>query len=155
MSNSPCIPLLPDRVRSRQGPKPQMHRNNPQMIKLVLYQCGINRTVQIHHSCVIICHIQLHNCVFLQQSRAADVHWQYFSFVFGIPQSSRELTAAVQIRFMTSIEEWHRCLSAQPHCNVCVLDCLFGFGQTVNIPISFRVTLLATYNSNKIQSIWS
>ena len=58
--------------------------------KLVLSQCGINSTIQIHQSCVIIwfCHIQLNNCVFLQQSSAADVHWQYFSFVFGISQSS-------------------------------------------------------------------
>ena len=36
-----------------------MHKNNHQGEKLVLQQCGINRTMQIHHSCVIICHIQI------------------------------------------------------------------------------------------------
>ena len=72
---------------SRERPKSQMHRNNPQMRNLFCNNVE-NRTIQIHQSCVIICHIQLNNCVFLQQSSAADVHWQYFSFVFGISQSS-------------------------------------------------------------------
>ena len=78
---------------------------------------------------VIICHIQLNNCVFLQQSSAADVRWQYFSLVFGIPQSSHVswqwqfklnliLLGTMSCSQLTSIEQWHgslfpRCILLQ------------------------------------------
>ena len=95
--------------------------------KLVLSQCGINRTIQIHQSCVIIwfCHIQLNNCVFLQQSSAAGVHWQYFSFVFGISQSSHVSLVTTQTKVRSSRRSsvvtiiatlrWASCGPAQDH----------------------------------------
>ena len=89
LSNSPCIPLPPDYCLVARATKISNAQKQPPDEKLVLQQCGINRTIQIHQSRVIICHIQLNNRVFLQQSSAADVHWQYVGFVFGILQSSQ------------------------------------------------------------------
>ena len=60
--------------------------------------------------------------MFLQQSSAADVHWQNFNFVFGTPQSSRVscqrqfkldliLLGTMSCSQLTSIEQWHRSLT--------------------------------------------
>ena len=99
------------------------------------------RTIPSHHTCVIICHIQLNNCVFLQQSSAVVVHWQYFSFVFGIPQSSHVswqwqfklnliLLGRMSSSQLISIEQWHRslfprCIIATSHVSNHWLQAMF------------------------------
>ena len=123
-ANSWCIPLPPDYSLVARATKISNAQKQPPDEKLDLSQCGINRIIQIHQSCVIFCLIQLNNCVFLQQSSAADLHWQYFSFVFGIPQSSHVswqrqfkldliLLGTMSCSQLTSIEQWHRSLSPQ------------------------------------------
>ena len=64
LSNSPCIPLPPDYCLVARATKISNAQKQPPDEKLVLQQCGINRTIQIHQSRVILCHIQLNNCVF-------------------------------------------------------------------------------------------
>ena len=99
--------------------------------------------------------------MFLQQSSAADVHWQYFSFVFGIPQSSHVswqwrfkwnliLLGRMSCSQLTSIEQWHRSLF--PGVYYCNISC-FQSLVTSHVYMTLGIRQLAMFASKNRQVV--
>ena len=100
------------------------------------------------------------NCQCSLQSSAADVHWQYFSFVFGIPQSSHvswQWQLKLDLIFLEtmtcsqqySIGLWHRSLFPSVYyCNI------WGFQSWVTSPIYMTsISSMLTVFASKIKEI--
>ena len=99
--------------------------------------------------------------MFLQQSSAADVHWQYFSFVFGIPQSSHVswqgqfkldliLQGTMSCSQLTFIEQRHRSLSPSVYyCNISSFQSLV----TSHVYMTLCIRQLAIFASKNKQVV--
>ena len=153
---------------------PRVHRESDQNLKCTevtpretcLATTWINRTIQIHNSCVIICHIQLNNCVFLQQSRPADVHWQLTLqlCVWDSPVITRELTTAVQIRFnfaggQCHAVNWHPLTNDTDPCSPSVYYCNISSFQSlvtshVYMTLGIRQLPMFASKNKQVVQIW-
>ena len=101
--------------------------------------------------------------MFLQQSSAADVHWQYFSFVFGIPQSSHVswqwqfkldliLLGTMSCSQLTSIEQWYRSLF--PGVYYCNISCFQSLVTShVYMTLGIRQLAMFAYKNRQVVQI--